>query len=82
MCNLELVDIEPVTAPRDRRTLKELLNDIHVHASEHATRILRTGIDASPVVKVMPIDYRKAWREWPRTDTGDRGVGSTEEVYR
>ena len=85
MCNLEMVDIEPVTAARDRKTLKELVErHVMYTRSEHATRILRDWDEMLPrFVKVMPIDYRKALERMAKDQTRETEVvGLTEEVYR
>jgi glutamate synthase domain-containing protein 3 len=85
MCNLEMVDIEPVTAARDRKTLKELVEKHVMYTrSEHATRILRDWDEMLPrFVKVMPIDYRKALERMAKDQTRETEVvGLTEEVYR
>jgi glutamate synthase domain-containing protein 3 len=85
MCNLEMVDIEPVTAARDRTTLKELVErHVMYTRSEHATRILRDWDEMLPrFVKVMPIDYRKALERIAKDQARETEVvGLTEEVYR
>jgi glutamate synthase domain-containing protein 3 len=85
MCNLEMVDVEPVTTARDRRTLKELIErHVMYTRSEHATRILRDWEEMLPrFVKVMPIDYRKALERIAKDQARETEVvGLTEEVYR
>jgi glutamate synthase domain-containing protein 2/glutamate synthase domain-containing protein 3 len=85
MCNLEMVDIEPVTEARDRRTLKELVErHVMYTRSEHATRILRDWDEMLPrFVKVMPIDYKKALERMAKEQARETEVvGLTEEVYR
>ena len=85
MCNLEMVDIEPVTSSHDRRTLRELVErHVMYTRSEHATRILRDWDEMLPrFVKVMPIDYRKALERMAKDQTRETEVvGITEEVYR
>ena len=61
-CNLEMVDVEPVTSMKDRTTLRQLVErHVMYTRSEHATRILRDWSEMLPwFVKVMPIDYKKA----------------------
>ncbi len=84
-CNLEMVDVEPVTTARDRQTLKELVERHVMHTrSEHATRILRDWDEMLPrFVKVMPIDYRKALERIAKEQARETEVvGLTEEVYR
>jgi glutamate synthase domain-containing protein 3 len=85
MCNLEMVDVEPVMTARDRRTLKELVErHVMYTRSEHATRILRDWDEMLPrFVKVMPIDYRKALERMAKDQSKETEVvGLTEEVYR
>jgi len=84
-CNLEMVDVEPVIAAQDRRTLKELVErHVMYTRSEHATRLLRDWDEILPrFVKVMPIDYRKALERMAREQTRETEVVNvTEEVYR
>ncbi len=84
-CNLEMVDVEPVIAAQDRRSLKELVErHVMYTRSEHATRILRDWDEILPrFVKVMPIDYRKALERMAREQTRETEVVNvTEEVYR
>jgi len=85
MCNLEMVDIEPVTLAKDKRTLHELVErHVMYTRSEHATRILRDWEEMIPrFVKVMPIDYRKALERMAKEQSRETEVvGVTEEVYR
>ena len=85
MCNLEMVDMEPVTTAKDRTTLKELVErHVMYTRSEHATRILRDWDEMLPrFVKVMPIDYRKALERMAKEQSKETEVvGVTEEVYR
>jgi glutamate synthase domain-containing protein 3 len=85
MCNLEMVDIEPLTLPRDRRVLREAVErHVMYTRSEHATRILRDWDEMLPrFVKVMPIDYRKALERIAKDESREtETVGMTEEVYR
>ena len=85
MCNLEMVDVEPVMSAKDRKTLKELVErHVMYTRSEHATRILRDWDEMLPrFVKVMPIDYRKALERMAKDQSKETEVvGLTEEVYR
>jgi glutamate synthase domain-containing protein 2/glutamate synthase domain-containing protein 1/glutamate synthase domain-containing protein 3 len=85
MCNLEMVDIEPLTSAKDRRLLKETVErHVMYTRSEHATRILRDWDEMLPrFVKVMPIDYRKALERIAREQSKEtETVEVTEEVYR
>ncbi|TAL32382.1 MAG: glutamate synthase large subunit [Spirochaetes bacterium] len=83
-CNLEMVDIEPVSSPEDMGTLRALIERHVEHTgSRYATRILEEWDAMLPqFVKVMPIDYRKALeriRKEERRDT--ENVLVTEEVF-
>ena len=84
-CNLEMVDIEPVTAERDRQQLYKLISD-HVlfTGSEYAARILRDWTEMLPqFVKIMPINYRKALERLQRAESQESEVVAlTEEVFR
>ncbi len=85
MCNLEMVDIEPITQARDRRVLREAVErHVMYTRSEHATRVLRDWDEMLPrFVKVMPIDYRKALERIAKDQSKETEVvGMTEEVYR
>jgi len=85
MCNLEMVDVEPVTEARDKRRLREMVErHVMYTRSEHATRILRDWDEMLPrFVKVMPIDYRKALERIAKDESREtETVGMTEEVYR
>jgi glutamate synthase (NADPH/NADH) large chain len=85
MCNLEMVDIEPLTSAKDRKTLREIVErHVMYTRSEHATRILRDWEEMLPrFVKVMPIDYRKALERIAKEESRETEVvGVTEEVYR
>jgi glutamate synthase domain-containing protein 2/glutamate synthase domain-containing protein 1/glutamate synthase domain-containing protein 3 len=84
-CNLEMVDIEPVTEERDGRLLHDLV-DRHMRytSSEHATRLLRDWSEVAPrFVKVMPIDYRRALQRIHAEESKETDVMAiTEEVFR
>jgi glutamate synthase domain-containing protein 3 len=85
MCNLEMVDIEPITSAKDRKILKEIVErHVMYTRSEHATRILRDWDEMLPrFVKVMPIDYRKALERIAKDESRETEVVTmTEEVYR
>jgi glutamate synthase domain-containing protein 3 len=84
-CNLEMVDIEPVTAASDRSRLRELVERHVKHtASEHASRILRDWTQVLPwFVKVMPVDYKRALERIAKEQSKETEVvAMTEEVYR
>jgi glutamate synthase (NADPH/NADH) large chain/glutamate synthase (ferredoxin) len=83
-CNLEMVDIEPVTTAEDRSRLEALVRrHVHLTASEHAARILRDWTEMLPrFVKVMPIDYRRALERIRTEATREtEAMAITEEVY-
>ena len=85
MCNLEMVDVEPITTQKDRTTLREMVErHVMYTRSEHATRILRDWDEMLPrFVKVMPIDYRRALERIAKEESKETDVvGVTEEVYR
>ncbi len=84
LCNLEMVDVEPVTGKDDAAFL---VDTIEKHAaytgSAQAKRILERWEEIVPYfVKVMPLDYRLALErikqsEWQESER----VEITEEVY-
>ncbi len=61
-CNLEMVDIEPVSAQDDITRLKECIEEHHrCTQSEQASKILGHWEESLPsFVKVIPVEYRKA----------------------
>jgi glutamate synthase domain-containing protein 2/glutamate synthase domain-containing protein 3 len=84
-CNLEMVDVEPVTSMKDRTELRQLVErHVMYTRSEHATRILRDWSEMLPwFVKVMPIDYKKALERMAEEESKEtETVRLTEEVYR
>ena len=83
-CNLEMVDIEPVSLDEDRELLHRLISKhIRYTGSEHATRILRDWTEMVPrFVKVMPIDYRRALEQMRKDESKETEVVAlTEEVF-
>lgn len=84
-CNLEMVDIEPVSDPEDVELLHALI-EAHVQytGSEHATRIIRDWEGMLPLfVKVMPMDYRRALERMRKEESKETdNVALTEEVFR
>ena len=70
-CNLEMVDIEPVSAPEDVTRLKGLIKEhLDNTGSEQADRILRHWEESlSSFVKVIPVEYRKVLE---RNKKGDK----------
>lgn len=84
-CNLEMVDIEPVSSPDDISLLIKLIEEhVRYTGSEHATRILRDWTEMLPLfVKVMPIDYRRALERMRKNESKEtESVALTEEVFR
>ena len=83
-CNLEMVDIEPVSLKEDIDFLKTYLG---LHAdyteSKYARELLDDWEEILPYfVKVMPVDYRRALERIEERKYEDVGVvGMTEEVY-
>jgi len=83
-CNLESVDIEPVSAPQDRQRLRALVQEHErLTASPVARAILHDWDEVIPrFVKVMPIDYRLALQRIKAQEyTEAEFVAMTEEVY-
>jgi glutamate synthase domain-containing protein 2/glutamate synthase domain-containing protein 1/glutamate synthase domain-containing protein 3 len=83
-CNLEMVDIEPVTAIDDIQFLtKYLHNHISYTHSRFARELLHDWEEILPYfVKVMPVDYRRALERIKQRKYVDPDVvGMTEEVY-
>jgi glutamate synthase (NADPH/NADH) large chain len=83
-CNLEMVDIEPVSTDDDRTLLHRLINrHVDLTGSEHASRILRDWTEMVPrFVKVMPVDYRYALERLRKTESKESEVvAPTEEVF-
>ena len=84
-CNLEMVDIEPVTDKGDIKLLHSLIQEhVKFTGSEHASRILRDWTEMLPqFVKVMPIDYRRALERLRKAESKETEVVAiTEEVFR
>jgi glutamate synthase domain-containing protein 2/glutamate synthase domain-containing protein 1/glutamate synthase domain-containing protein 3 len=84
LCNLEMVDVEPVTASEDVAFLHTYIsNHMSYTESKRAAHILERWDEHLPYfVKVMPVDYRLALerirqREWQESEL----VEVTEEVY-
>jgi glutamate synthase domain-containing protein 3 len=83
-CNLEMVDIEPVSLKEDIEFLNKYLG---IHAeytkSKYAQELLHNWEEILPYfVKVMPVDYRRALERIEERKYEDVGiVGMTEEVY-
>jgi glutamate synthase (NADPH/NADH) large chain len=84
-CNLEMVDIEPVSGERDEQLLYRLIGDhVKFTGSEYAARIIRDWTEMIPqFVKVMPVDYRHAMERLYKSRSKETEVEPiTEEVYR
>jgi len=84
-CNLETVDIEPVSLDEDRQRLRSLIQrHLTLTGSDLASAILRDWEEMLPrFVKVMPIDYQRALERIKVADYGKAEfVAMTEEVYR
>jgi glutamate synthase (NADPH) large chain len=84
-CNLEMVDIEPVSHERDEEVLYRLVSDhVKYTGSEYAARIIRDWTEMLPqFVKVMPIDYRRALERLQKAESTETEVVTlTEEVFR
>ena len=83
-CNLEMVDIEPVSSKDD---IKFLMQYIQKHVtytnSKFARELLNNWEEMLPYfVKVMPVDYRRALERIEERKYEETGVvGMTEEVF-
>ena len=83
-CNLEMVDIETVSAQEDiDRLLRLVTRHVQFTGSQYAAQILRDWTELLPLfVKVMPIDYRRALERIRQQETKQsESVTMTEEVY-
>ncbi len=84
LCNLDMVDLEPIWQEEDRERLHDLITR---HAkwtnSRQAKRILDNWQEmAGRFVKVMPIDYRKALERLRERELAtDEHTVATEEVF-
>ena len=84
-CNLEMVDVEPITEQADEELLLRLIqNHADCTGSQQATKVLRNWSDMlHQFVKVMPMDYRKVLERMKRDEMKETEVVAlTEEVYR
>jgi len=83
-CNLDMVDLESVTAEADRVQLRTMI-ETHLHhtGSPRAQWVLDHWETCLPLfVKVMPIDYRAALERMRLDEDVNREtVSATEEVY-
>ncbi|MBN1836028.1 MAG: glutamate synthase subunit alpha [Spirochaetales bacterium] len=83
-CNLEMVDVEPVTEPEDREFLqRHLRRHVELTGSRHAARILELWEEMLPLfVRVIPLDYRDALRRLRERELKEsESANLTEEVY-
>ena len=83
-CNLEMVDIEPVSLKDDIEFLNKYINKhVRYTNSKYARELLNNWEEILPYfVKVMPVDYRRALERIEERKYEDVGiVGMTEEVY-
>ena len=84
-CNLEMVDLEPVSDPKDQELLKTLIEKhVKYTNSQNAAAILRDWIEMLPqFVKVMPVDYKKVLDRRKAEESKNAEVDAmTEEVRR
>ncbi|MBT3200354.1 MAG: glutamate synthase large subunit [Phycisphaerales bacterium] len=84
LCNLDLVDIEPVLDANDAEKLREMIQQHHdLTGSLRARHILDRWRDMlGKFVKVVPIDYKKAiQRMRDREDRHGDSTPATEEVF-
>jgi len=85
LCNLDMVDLEPVHLDEDLDLLQDLIRrHYRWTGSLQAKMILDRWREMSGrFVKVMPIDYRKALlRLREREQVKSEGAATTEEVFR
>ena len=85
LCNLDLVDIEPVLQPDDTQRLHAMISAHHKWTgSLRAKQILDRWRDMpGKFVKVVPIDYRRALQRMrDREERQADSTPATEEVFR
>jgi glutamate synthase domain-containing protein 3 len=85
LCNLDMVDIESVTDPKDMALLKSLVEKhVKYTGSAYSSQILKEWRHTLPYfVKVMPIDYRRALERLSQEAHTDQDTTSvTEEVFK
>jgi glutamate synthase (NADPH) large chain len=85
LCNLDMVDLEPIHHEQDQRILHDLVTrHFRWTGSQQAARILDNWQEMSgKFVKVMPIDYRKSLeRLREREQVAGEQAPATEEVFR
>ncbi|MFC1584330.1 glutamate synthase large subunit [Fibrobacterota bacterium] len=84
-CNLEMVDIEPITEKEDFDTLFSLIHrHVYYTKSEYAGSILRDWTEMSMrFVKVIPVEYRNALERMKQGECKEtETLPITEEVFR
>jgi glutamate synthase (NADPH/NADH) large chain len=84
-CNLETVEVEPVSREQDEQRLYRLVsNHVKYTGSEYAARIIRDWTEMLPqFVRVMPIDYRRVLERQQKAESRETEVVAiTEEVFR
>jgi len=82
-CNLEMVDLEPVSIAEEQRFLYATIQRHHRYTgSKYAEAILRDWDELLPYfVRVIPIDYRKALKRIEAETKLPEHTVVTEEVY-
>jgi glutamate synthase (NADPH/NADH) large chain len=83
-CNLEMVDVEPLTEDEDQQFLKDCLErHVRFTGSRNAAQILELWEEMLPLfVKVIPLDYRAAMQRLKEREMKEsESVNMTEEVY-
>ena len=83
-CNLEMVDVEPLTAAEDQEFLRSCLEKHVLYTgSRNAGQILELWEEMLPLfVKVIPLDYRAAMERLKEREMKEsESVNMTEEVY-
>jgi glutamate synthase domain-containing protein 3 len=83
-CNLEMVDIEPITDHSDEELLLKLIqNHLNLTGSLQAERILHNWADMiHQFVKVMPMEYKRVLERMKKEESKETEVVAvTEEVY-
>ncbi|MCS7237114.1 MAG: glutamate synthase large subunit [Thermoguttaceae bacterium] len=84
MCNLDMVDLEPVVNPRDVQLLRRLITQHYKWTgSQRAAQILDRWPDMlGRFVKIMPLEYRKVLERAKELESAfTEQVPATEEVY-